>query len=186
MSTTPDKPSRVSWATISRVADEANDEHFEPPSEEELTRQLREAGFADDAADRLLDRALAADDAKASGRPRRSWVPFLAAAALLLLFLLAWKRREVVAWIEGQPVEIGPDRPGPERELTPVERAARVRRDAFAACDAKQWDKCGAELDWAKGLDPAGETAERVVAARAAMATATGGGDGGPPPKAPR
>jgi len=179
VSTTPDKPPPVSWKTISRVADEAHEEGFEPKSDEDLARELREAGFADDAAGAVLDRALVAHDAR---RRWRRWIPLLAAAAVVLLALFAWKRREVVAWWEGRPEPIEKDRSVPEREMTPAERAARVRHDAFAACDAQQWDTCAAELDWARSLDPAGETGARVVAARAAIAEATAG-DGGARPK---
>ncbi len=181
MSTTPDKPPPVDWKTIARVADEANEERFEPKSDEELARELREAGFADDAAGAVLDRALAAHDAR---RPWRRWIPLLAAAAVLLLVLLAWKRREVVAWWEGRPEPIEKDRPVPERDMTPAERAARVRHDALAACDALQWDTCAAELDWARSLDPAGEALPRVVTARAAIAEAAAqAADGGIGPK---
>jgi hypothetical protein len=180
VSTSPDKPPPVDWKTISRVADEANEERFEPKSDEELASELREAGFADDAAGALLDRAIAAHDQRARWR---RWLPVLAAAAVLLLALLAWKRREVVAWWEGRPEPIEKDRPVPERETAPAERAARVRHDAFAACNAQQWDTCAAELDWAKSLDPAGEALPRVVAARAAIAAAAQAADGGLKPR---
>jgi hypothetical protein len=180
VSTTPEKPPPVSWKTIARVADEANEERFEPKSDEELARELKEAGFADDAAGAILDRAIATHDRR--GRWRR-WIPLLAAAAVVLLVLLAWKRREVVAWWEGRPEPIEKDRSVPEREMSPAERAARVRHDAFAACDAQQWDTCAAELDWAKSLDPAGETLPRVVTARATIAEATAHGDVKPKPR---
>ena len=182
MSTIPEKPPPARWETIARVADEARAERLELPGDEELTRQLREAGFADDAADRVLARALA-DDARLRGRATRPWVPLLVAAALVLAVLFAWKRRELVAWWEGQPAPIGPDRPGPERALTAAERAAALRDNALGACGAQQWAACAAGLDAARSLDPAGEAEGRVVAARAAIdaaidaATARDGGD---------
>jgi hypothetical protein len=36
--------------------------------------------------------------------------------------------------------------------------AADLRRKAVAACDAKQWSVCLAELDKARAVDPAGDT----------------------------
>jgi hypothetical protein len=51
---------------------------------------------------------------------------------------------------------------------TPVQLAARARTEAFAACDVGDWDTCGAKLDEARRLDPAGDTSDpRVLAARA-------------------
>ncbi|HEY3818768.1 MAG TPA: hypothetical protein VGL81_16470 [Polyangiaceae bacterium] len=178
MSTAPEKPPLVTWKTIQRVADEARDERLDVKSDEELTRELRAAGFADDAADRIVDRALAGSQPRP---PARRWVVVLAAAAVVLLALGAWKRREVVAWWEGPPAEIGPDR------WAPPPRAVHLREEAFAACDAKQWETCGAKLDEAKALDPAGEASERVAGARAAIEAATTvTGDAGETPRKPR
>lgn len=116
------------------------------------------------------------------GRPRwRRWVPAVSTAAVVLLVLLAWRRRDGVAW-DSFPDDVAPAPPAPPRVLTPTERASIVRHDAFVACAAKQWDVCAAELDWAQGLDPAGESAKRVVAARAAIAAATAA-DGGAAPR---
>lgn len=46
--------------------------------------------------------------------------------------------------------------------------AARLRKEAFAACDAKAWFSCLEGLDAAKRLDPAGDQAPAVAAARRA------------------
>jgi hypothetical protein len=51
---------------------------------------------------------------------------------------------------------------------TPQELAATLRREALAACDAKQWFDCDDKLDQAFALDPAGEDVPRIKAARAA------------------
>ncbi len=182
MSTTPRKPPLVSWKTIDRVADEAREETLVAKSDEELTRELREAGFADDAADGIVDRALAANERR---RPARRWIPALVAAAAVVLAVLAWKRQEVVAWWEGRPDEIGPDRAGPER-VGVAERAGRLREEAYAACDASQWAACATKLDEARRLDPAGETGPRVVGARAALTAAAAAGDADVEPRKPR
>ena len=70
----------------------------------------------------------------------------------------------------------GPEAIGPEpSSSTPThvgreEHAARLRREALAACDAHDFASCTAKLDDAKGLDPSGESEPRIVAARAAIA----------------
>jgi hypothetical protein len=59
-----------------------------------------------------------------------------------------------------------------------VQRAEGLRKDGFAACDAKRWDDCESKLDAARGVDPEGERDARVVAARKAIARARqSGGD---------
>lgn len=52
--------------------------------------------------------------------------------------------------------------------LTPFEQASKLRRDALEHCAAGQYSECLARLDEAKGLDPNGENASAIVAARAA------------------
>jgi DNA-directed RNA polymerase specialized sigma24 family protein len=52
----------------------------------------------------------------------------------------------------------------------PRDRAAAIRREALAACDAELWAKCADGLDQAATLDPQGEDDARVKAARAAIA----------------
>jgi hypothetical protein len=49
-------------------------------------------------------------------------------------------------------------------------RAAKVREEAYAACDARQWRACGDKLHEAKRMDPAGDADPRVqVAYKAAF-----------------
>jgi hypothetical protein len=67
-----------------------------------------------------------------------------------------------------------------------------MRSDAFTACSAGLWQLCATGLDSAARLDPSGDTAPRVVAARQAIADGladdemrakTGPGDAAVPPK---
>jgi hypothetical protein len=48
----------------------------------------------------------------------------------------------------------------------PLVAAAAFRQNAFAECDARQWDTCLAYLDKALALDPAGDEAPPVKKAR--------------------
>jgi hypothetical protein len=50
--------------------------------------------------------------------------------------------------------------------VDPLVAAATFRQNAFAECDAKQWDTCLAYLDSARALDPTGDDAPRVQKAR--------------------
>lgn len=53
--------------------------------------------------------------------------------------------------------------PHPE---TPASRAAALREQAKADCDAQRWRSCLEEIDKARTLDPAGEDKAEVVALR--------------------
>ncbi len=50
--------------------------------------------------------------------------------------------------------------------VDPLVAAATFRQNAFAECDAKQWDTCLAYLDSARALDAAGDETPRVKKAR--------------------
>ncbi len=50
--------------------------------------------------------------------------------------------------------------------VDPLVAAATLRENAFAECDAKQWDKCLANLNRARALDSSGDDAPRVKKAR--------------------
>jgi hypothetical protein len=63
-----------------------------------------------------------------------------------------------------------PADPAPERELSPAERAAPLRRTALEYCGAGDAARCIFELDRAKALDPAGDALPEVVEARRAAA----------------
>jgi hypothetical protein len=67
------------------------------------------------------------------------------------------------------PVPAPTPNPAPEPvEPTPPQlvSAADLRRDAFEECDVHEWDACLADLDRARAMDPAGDTAPRIRAAR--------------------
>jgi hypothetical protein len=49
---------------------------------------------------------------------------------------------------------------------SPQEMAAVMRQEAVRACDARRWEECEARLDEARRLDPEGEGAAEVKAAR--------------------
>jgi DNA-directed RNA polymerase specialized sigma24 family protein len=95
---------------------------------------------------------------------RARWAQAAAAVVVLALvafalYKLAGPRPEDIAREEAPPV-------------TPEQRAAELRREAFEQCGGKQWQRCIETLDRAKALDPAGERDPRVEQARAAAATA--------------
>lgn len=50
--------------------------------------------------------------------------------------------------------------------VDPLVAAATLRENAFAECDAKQWDTCLANLDRARALDSVGDDAPRVKQTR--------------------
>jgi hypothetical protein len=98
--------------------------------------------------------------AEAGRRKRpRSAVPWLAAAATLaaagaVLYATLHPSPEPVA--KGHPAASTPTPIGPSADELRV--AAELRRKAAAACDAKQWGVCLAELDEARAVDPDGDT----------------------------
>jgi hypothetical protein len=83
-----------------------------------------------------------------------------------VLTLVAINRAAIVA-LFGHVEPIGPDiydaapPRAPDQEL-----AARLRDNAYAACDATLWQACLDALDDARKLDPTGEADPRVQAAR--------------------
>jgi hypothetical protein len=85
----------------------------------------------------------------------------------------------VVALFRGDDIrpddEWLPWKPSP----TPLQRAAAARDTACTACASALWDTCEAKLDEARTLDPMGESAPAVVAARKSIE------DAGKVPKAP-
>ncbi|MGH7294533.1 MAG: hypothetical protein ACRELB_06365 [Polyangiaceae bacterium] len=66
----------------------------------------------------------------------------------------------------GRPVGTSRRRPPPPPTPTELTTAAAHRRLAFAACDETRWDDCLAELEVARTLDPDGDDAPEVQAAR--------------------
>jgi hypothetical protein len=59
-----------------------------------------------------------------------------------------------------------PSTPAPAAPSADDFRAAELRRAAAAACDAKQWSVCLAELDKARAVDPGGDEASTVKSLR--------------------
>jgi DNA-directed RNA polymerase specialized sigma24 family protein len=97
---------------------------------------------------------------------KERWTAELAAVAMLaVLALAAWwilRKREP----EAKPVPELPPTITPEPP-SPLERARVLRADAFAECERGAWQPCLDGLDRARALDPVGDTAPAVGAARA-------------------
>lgn len=72
-------------------------------------------------------------------------------------------------WSQGR-TSAGPSA-GPTATATgdPVARARELRAAAKAACDAHEWHACGAALDDASALDPAGEETPAIIKMRHAI-----------------
>lgn len=73
--------------------------------------------------------------------------------------------------------------------VTPVDRATALRAEALRACNTEKWDLCVGRLDEAAALDPAGDEAAEVHAARSRALGAprrAGAADGGEAPSVSR
>lgn len=105
---------------------------------------------------------------RAKARWRGVWL-VAAALGLMLLVFAALNGAAIVAFFKGE--EIRPDDPWLPWKPAPApeQRAARLRNQAFKACREQRWSACEAELDEARRLDPAGESAAPVVEARKAI-----------------
>jgi DNA-directed RNA polymerase specialized sigma24 family protein len=114
---------------------------------------------------------------------RAEWKKELALlAALGVLGALVW----VATHREPEPVAHEHVAPLPtEVAPTPADRAARIRQDALAACDARAWASCIVGLDRAKDLDPAGDATPPVVTARGAASAALNPSPSPPVPSPP-
>jgi hypothetical protein len=93
----------------------------------------------------------------------------IAAVVGVLALVLLFERDEVMAWFNGEPARIEPDRPRPPEEPSAQERAKALRREAEITCQLELWVRCGQKLDEATKLDPAGESEPRVQALRAVV-----------------
>jgi DNA-directed RNA polymerase specialized sigma24 family protein len=109
---------------------------------------------------------------------KERWAAELAAVAMLgALALAAW-------WLlhgRSEP-PVARDLPMPTispEPSEPVQKARALRADALRACDRSEWRTCLDGLDQARGLDPEGDVAPVVGAARA---SAQAGLRAAPPP----
>ncbi len=191
--TTPGKPDPARGQRFLRKLLTEDPAHLDVASDEEVVRQMDAAGItvksvptaeelmalaakyaARDAVKEARKPATKAPPAASPPGRRMRPGPILAAVAASALGVAALvNRAAIVAYVKGEP--IGPDQPWapPTATPTPQERAASIRGEAFAACEAKQWDACTAKLDEAATLDPAGVSEPRVVAVRRAASEAT-------------
>jgi hypothetical protein len=126
------------------------------PTIEELTVGVGHHPAATGSAPSVGGRVQAVD---AFEEPRRvSPVLWLLAAAFALVLGAGIANRDaVVAFFKG-PARTHEPSPAPAREPTPAEEAEVVRGDAERACAQSDWATCGANLDEAAKLDPAGES----------------------------
>ena len=146
---------------------------------------------------RELLRGVAAKAAPLPARPRgwRARLGWLAAAALVMIVaaLAALNAEALVALLRGHHEEpIGPDQPfAPPTPPTPprpppVVEALRLRKEALSDCGQGFWPACEDKLDQALGMDPAGDGASEVQAARQQMAQALAADGGERGDKGPR
>jgi hypothetical protein len=100
------------------------------------------------------------------------WAPWVGAAALAagVLLVLANRRDDGVAPGNRGPSPPASDESADDEGLAPPQRAAKLRRRALVACNDEQWSLCETLLDRAKLLDPQGESAPLVIAARRLLA----------------
>ncbi len=70
------------------------------------------------------------------------------------------------------PTVVAPEGPAPTTQAPPAPSAEDLRARALAECAAKKWSACLEDLDRAQDLDPDGERAPRVKAARTAIGRA--------------
>jgi len=97
---------------------------------------------------------------------REHWAMELAAALGLLVVvtgLFAYRQHQSQLPIGPEVVRVTP---------TPAEQARRLREGAMVACRAGEWKPCVDDLDRAKVIDPAGDSASEVQEARVGAARA--------------
>ncbi len=86
-----------------------------------------------------------------------------AAAAILVVVFASQRNREqtVAHGREGAPTQSS-------SHPTPREQAAKLREEAYSACDQGRWTLCLQKLDSAKALDPEGNSDPKTTRARTA------------------
>jgi hypothetical protein len=158
-------PSEVTWATIERIADGAERDRLAAMSERDIDEELRGLGVDPDDAAELVEHAMdprrrvrGGIDVSPPERPWRTWVGYAALGVAALLLVVA--RR---------PGNWGVRPVNPDDTSSRQAGAAKLRAEAFAACAASEWVVCEIRLDAAQEIDPAGEAAAPVIAARQAI-----------------
>jgi hypothetical protein len=164
-------------------------------SDDELDRELRDAGISPDLAASIVqpppsvapprEPAVARPPVAVpprerlvtpQGTPTWGWVALAAAVALVIATTA--RRREIALWFGHEPI-------GPDTAQTPesvlAERAARLRHDALGLCEQGFWYPCEQKLDEARKLNPAGESEPQVQAARLSIDQAAHPPDAGTP-----
>jgi hypothetical protein len=152
-------------------------------TDEELDAQLREAGIDPDDIDAPAQPAVVEAvpvDAPSGGGRFAVWLAAAAAAVTAFAGMGVLATGGVLAGsYAARPDAVDTHSPSPSQYAnalagtaspSSLDRARALRRDALAACDKKQWSDCTGRLDEAWRLDPAGENAPEIRAARALAA----------------
>jgi len=106
--------------------------------------------------------------------PSKRWLVMgsAAAAAVVAVTVGVMNGSAIVAVFRGSEA-IGPDRYGVPATSTQgptmAEQALALRTEAYVLCEDAHWDDCEGKLNEASQLDPAGDTAPEVKAARKAI-----------------
>jgi len=174
------RPAEEVWQKLVDEAAEDEIDRAAATSVEKAEKELAEAGF-DLAAERAraaaflaglgvaqpksgqvlrlvhAEKPVSAVDKPSPMRARTRWVVLLAAAAMGLAAVLA------------VPSVTSVSRPDPGPDDSVKKEAAKLRHEAFAACDARRSQECREKLDQARALDPAGDRDPEVQARRRAL-----------------
>jgi hypothetical protein len=163
---TAPKTAKEQWNAVFEYAASRDVESIADMTEDELDRELAEAGpeAVALAAEGVAEHEAAVRAAKEKGegasptattQPRRLRTYGWAAGALAAAAATAVGVGSLLPTVTGHPVE-NEDKPG------------ALRRWAAEDCEARRWASCLAALDEAKKLDPAGDSAPQIVKMRAA------------------
>lgn len=172
--TTREEPRRSGavWRALEKAGDDAELERIKAMSGDELDAELRAAGLDPAEAAKIGVDVLGPVPAAPPANRRVYWIAAFAVAALVIGVLVTRPRG-------GPPVAT----PHPDTEAA-LKEAAGLRDRAFGACDQGDWAACEDAQNAAQSLNPAGETAPRVVAARRSIEAVADAGRG--PEKTPK
>ena len=146
------------WRALEKASTDAEVGRIGAMSDAELDAELRAAGIDPAEAAKIgVDLLPPAPPSRRAGR-RVYWVAGFAAAVVVIGVLVVRPRTPAVGAGYG--------------EEDALAEADDLRNHAFGACDQAHWAVCKKALNDAKDIDPAGEAAPRVVAARRAIAAA--------------